>query len=116
MPEYRHQNKYMDGFMDGTAQSAPVEKPVPKSKQRLQNALEAAQKLVEQRKAALMAIEAREKARANRVPASTINKQKFLIGSFIMETKPGLVQSEAFQAWLKRPQDRSVFGLPELPK
>lgn len=102
--------------MDGTAQSAPAEKLVPKSKQRLQNALEAAQKLVEQRKAALQAIEAREQAKANRTPASTLNKQKFLIGAFIMETKPSLVQSEAFKDWLKRPQDRSVFGLPELPK
>ena len=102
--------------MDGTAKSAPVEKPVPKSKLKLQNALQAAQKLVEQRRAALQAIEAREQARANRVPASPINKQKFLIGAYIMETKPGLVQSEAFQAWLKRPQDRSVFGLEPLPK
>jgi len=102
--------------MDGIAQVTPEAKPVPKSKLKLQNALQAAQKLVEQRKAALQAIEAREQARANRVPASTINKQKFLIGAFIMETKPGLVQSDAFQAWLKRPQDRSVFGLPELPK
>lgn len=102
--------------MDEIEQSTPAKKPVPKSKLKLQAALEAAQKLVEQRKLALQAIEAREKARENRVPASTINKQKFLIGAFIMENKPGLVQSEAFQAWLKRPQDRSVFGLPELPK
>lgn len=102
--------------MDGKEQLVPAEKPVPKSKLKLQNALEAAQKLVEQRKAALMAIEAREKARANRVPASTINKQKFLIGAYVMERKPNLLTSGEFSAWLKRPQDRSVFGFAELPK
>ena len=66
------------------------------------------------RKAALEAIEARERARANRTPASTVNKQKFLLGAYIMETRPQLAKSADFQAWLKRDQDRSIFGLAPL--
>ncbi|MBP8286705.1 MAG: hypothetical protein KAX57_07670 [Rhodoferax sp.] len=100
--------------MEKTEAVKAPEKTKQTSKQRVLAALENAQKLVEQRKAALEAIEARERARANRTPASTVNKQKFLLGAYIMETRPQLAKSADFQAWLKRDQDRSIFGLAPL--
>lgn len=91
-------------------------KPKVSKKDRVLAALENAKKLLEQRKAQLEAIEAREHARANKTPASIINKQKFLLGAFVMETRPQIAKSADFQAWLKRDQDRAVFGLGQVDK
>lgn len=103
---------------EDTTATVPVEPTKPKltsKKQKLLAAIEAAQKLVEQRKNALAAIDAREKSKQTRTPASTLNKQKFLLGAYVMETRPLLAKSDGFQDWLKRDKDRSVFGLEPLP-
>lgn len=89
-------------------------KPKVTSKARVLASLENAKKLVEQRKAALEAIEARERVKANKTPASVINKQKFLLGAYAMEKRPQVMKSSEFNEWLKRPQDRAVFGLEPL--
>jgi alpha-tubulin suppressor-like RCC1 family protein len=61
-------------------------------------------------------IEARERTKQTKTPTKVVNRQKILLGAYVLEKQPQIAKSAEFKVWLTRDGDRAVFGLEPLAK
>lgn len=86
--------------------------------QKAQEAVKAAQDRLKKAKAAQQRAEARKRAAASKAERAKETRRKVLVGAFVLEKFRDIrrlsVNDATFSDWLKRADDRELFGLPPL--